>query len=93
MSIDQVPLSEQAHSLAPAQHGEPVHRVDDPIPVLAWIHTRKGHQLVEGVALAWTPKAAHVRYIDEHGRDGFTWLGPTPSPGGDHPSRPVQSGR
>lgn len=74
VAIEQVPLSESAVSLGPAQHGEPVRTADIPIPVTAWIHTRHGHVEVEGVALAWTHKAARVRYIDEHGREGFAWL-------------------
>ncbi len=74
MGVEQVPLSEQAVSLGPAQYGEPVHQADDPVPVTAWIQNRRGHHQVEAVCLAWTPKAARVRYVDEHGREGFAWL-------------------
>ncbi|TRW47414.1 hypothetical protein [Georgenia yuyongxinii] len=74
MPVEQVPLSEQAHSLGPAQYGTPVRQAGEPLPVSAWIHTRKGHQLVDGVALAWTTKAARIRYIDGHGREGFAWV-------------------
>ncbi|KAE8763432.1 hypothetical protein [Georgenia thermotolerans] len=74
MSVEQVPLSEQAYSLGPAQYGTPVRPAGEPLPITAWIHTRKGHQLVDGVALAWTEKAVRVRYVDGHGREGFAWV-------------------
>ncbi|MFD1505610.1 hypothetical protein FE374_01580 [Georgenia yuyongxinii] len=74
MAVEQVPLSEQAHSLGPAQYGEPVTRPDEPPPVRAWIHTRTGHEAVDGVAVAWTPRAVRLRYTDGHGREGFAWV-------------------
>ncbi len=74
MAIEQVPLRDQAYSLGPAQYGLPIHQADEPLPVAAWIQTRAGHHLVEGVAVAWTPKAAHIRYVDEHGREGYAWV-------------------
>ncbi|GAA1646554.1 hypothetical protein [Georgenia ruanii] len=74
MAVEPVPLSEQAHSLGPAQHGGPVTRPDEPLPVSAWIHTRRGHETVDGVAVAWTPCAVRVRYTDTHGREGYAWL-------------------
>ncbi|WP_345216605.1 hypothetical protein [Georgenia halophila] len=74
MAIDQVPLREQAYSLGPAQYGQPVHQPDEALAVSAWIQTRTGHHLVEGVAVAWTPKAARIRYTDDHGREGYAWV-------------------
>ncbi|KAE8763921.1 hypothetical protein [Georgenia thermotolerans] len=74
MAVEPVPLSEQAHSLGPAQHGGPVTRPDEPLPVRAWIHTRRGHEAVDGVAVAWTQRAVRVRYTDGHGREGYAWL-------------------
>jgi hypothetical protein len=74
MAVEPVPLSEQAYSLGPAQYGGPVTRPDPPLPVRAWIHTRTGHEAVDGVAVAWTSRAVRVRYADGHGREGFVWV-------------------
>ena len=74
MAIDQVPLSEQAATLEPAQYGGPVHRADEPLEVSAWILTRRGHSRVDAIALAWTQKAVWIRYVDDHGREGFAWV-------------------
>ncbi|MFC7403754.1 hypothetical protein [Georgenia alba] len=74
MAIEQVPLRDQAYSLSPAQYGSPVHQPDEPLPVTAWIQTRTGHYQVDGVAVAWTPKAARIRYADDHGREGYAWV-------------------
>ncbi|TRW46435.1 hypothetical protein [Georgenia yuyongxinii] len=45
-----------------------------PIPLRVWVHTRQGHRAVDGVAVAWTSRAVRVRYLDEHGRQGFAWV-------------------
>jgi hypothetical protein len=74
VAIEQVPLREQAYSLGPAQYGAPVHQASEPLPVAAWIHTRSGHHRVVGVAVAWTAKAARIRYTDDHGREGYAWV-------------------
>ena len=74
MAIDQVPLSEQAASLGPAQYGTPVSRPDEPLAVSAWILTRRGHSRVDALAMAWTQKAVWIRYVDEHGREGYVWV-------------------
>lgn len=74
VAIDQVPLNEQAASLEPAQYGAPVSRPDTPLEVTAWIYNRLGHSRVDGLAMAWTPKAVWVRYIDKHGREGIAWV-------------------
>ncbi|WP_447925561.1 hypothetical protein [Georgenia muralis] len=74
MAVDQVPLSEQAFSLGPAQYGDPVTHPETPVPVRAWVHNRTGHHLVDGAAVAWTKTAVRVRYTDEHGREGFAWV-------------------
>lgn len=74
MPIEQVPLSEQAATLELAQYGGPVRRAEEPLEVSAWIHTRRGHLSVDATALAWTQKAVWIRYIDDHGREGFAWV-------------------
>lgn len=74
MPIEQVPLSEQAATLEPAQYGGPVRRAEEPLEVSAWIHTLRGHARVDATALAWTQKAVWIRYIDDHGREGFAWV-------------------
>lgn len=74
MALDRVPLRDQADSLEPPQYGHPLRRAETPIAVSAWIHTRRGHALVEGVAVAWTPRAVLLRYVDEHGREGVAWV-------------------
>ncbi|MFH5822710.1 hypothetical protein [Georgenia sp. AZ-5] len=74
MGVEQVPLRDQPDSLGPPQYGRPVHQADEPLPVTAWIHTRSGHQRVEGVAVAWTAKAVRLRYMDDHGREGYAWV-------------------
>ncbi|RPF26806.1 hypothetical protein [Georgenia muralis] len=74
MAIDQIPLRDAAVSLGPEQHGYPVTTPDHPIEVAAWVHTRLGHRQVTAEAVAWTPRAARIRYLDEHGRQGFAWV-------------------
>ncbi|WP_324654043.1 hypothetical protein [Georgenia sp. H159] len=74
MAIDQVPLSEQAITLEPAQYGAPVRRAEEPLEVSAWIHTRRGHARVDAIALAWTQRAVWIRYVDDYGREGFAWV-------------------
>ncbi|GAA1970502.1 hypothetical protein GCM10009718_02520 [Isoptericola halotolerans] len=40
----------------------------------AWVTDGKGRTFeATGEALAWTPKAVYVRYIDPGGREGFAW--------------------
>jgi len=70
----EVPASEAPDTLGPEQYGQPVKVAEAPVPALAWIHTRNGHQLVEGEAIAWTPRAVRVRYADDQGRVGTAWL-------------------
>lgn len=70
----QIPASELAASLGPQQYGEPVTVAEEPIPAAAWIHTRNGHQLVDAVAVAWTPRAVQIRYADQLGRVGQAWV-------------------
>ncbi|NLI18413.1 MAG: hypothetical protein GX427_06325 [Actinomycetales bacterium] len=74
MVADRVPLRDQAYSLEPAQYGQPLHRAETAIPVRAWVLTRHGHARVDGHAVAWTPRAVLLRYVDEHGREGTAWV-------------------
>lgn len=68
-------MREGALSLSPPAIGEPVHPMDPPVPVRAWIHrTRHGWKQLDARADAWTAKAVRVEYEDEHGRTGLAWL-------------------
>ncbi|WP_156198972.1 hypothetical protein [Actinotalea caeni] len=72
---DRVPLHEGALSLPPAAVGQPVRPLDPPVPVLVWVpRARFGWARLEAVATAYTPTAGHVRYRDEHGREGVAWV-------------------
>jgi hypothetical protein len=75
MPLEPVRDDHVAHTLTPAQYGEPVKIADHPVPALAWIRNRDGrHRLVDAVATAWTPRAVQVRYTDPHGSDRSVWV-------------------
>ncbi|MGC0272240.1 hypothetical protein ACO0LV_04490 [Pseudactinotalea sp. Z1739] len=45
------------------------------MPVRAWVlHRRDGWQRIDGEAVAYTPRAGRVAYVDEHGRTGAVWV-------------------
>lgn len=70
-----MPLREAAITLPPLAYGQPVRKLDPPIPVRAWIpRSRHGWTQVDGRATAYTATAAHVQYLDEHGRTGYAWV-------------------
>ena len=70
--MDRVPLRDMARSLPLAVRGQETTTPGEPIPVRAWIVTGRGADLeVDAEATSWTPRAVHVRYIDDHGREGF----------------------
>ncbi len=55
--------------------GQRITRPASAVPVRAWILDARGRDLeVDGEAVAWTPRVVHVRYLDEHGRQGFVWV-------------------
>jgi hypothetical protein len=55
--------------------GGRVVRASTAIPVRAWLVTSQGRDVeVDAEAVAWTDRAVNVRYFDEHGREGFTWV-------------------
>lgn len=59
---------------AEARRETPV-RPEHPIRVKVWITDGRGRSFeANGEALAWTPRAVHVRYIDLAGREGFAWV-------------------
>lgn len=73
--MDRVPLRDMARSLPLAARGQSTTTPGTPIPVRAWIVTGRGVDLeVDAEVTSWTARAVHVRYIDEHGREGFAWL-------------------
>lgn len=72
--VDQIPLRAMATSLGPRPIGEPITRPERGLPVRTWLHTSEGDVEADGVAIAWTPRAVHVRYFDQHGREGFVWV-------------------
>lgn len=73
--MDRVPLRDMARSVPVAARGTATTTPGEPIPVRAWIVTGRGADVeVDAEATSWTPRAVHVRYIDEHGRQGFTWV-------------------
>lgn len=72
---DGVPWAEAAFSLPPSAIGQPVRPLDPPVPVLVWLpRPRHGWVRLEGEANAFTAGAGHVRYRDEHGREGAAWV-------------------
>lgn len=73
--IERVPVRDHARDVPlEARAGVPA-RPDVPVPVRVWIQTGRGDAFeANGEALAWTPRAVHVRYIDPAGREGFAWM-------------------
>lgn len=62
-------------SLPPGAIVKPVHELDPPVPVRAWIHrSRHGWKQLDGRADAWTTMAVRAEYEDEHGRTDVDWL-------------------
>ncbi len=69
------PFPQRARSLAMRQYGGPVTKATSPIPVHVWLLSVDGEETeVQGMALAWTPRAVHVRYIDRHQREDSAWV-------------------
>jgi hypothetical protein len=55
--------------------GDRVTRPEEPPAVRAWILDARGRDVqVDGEAVAWTARAVHVHYLDEHGREGWVWV-------------------
>lgn len=68
-------MREAAETLPPRAIGEPIHELETPIPVTAWLSIpRQGPTRFEAEAIAWTPRAGRVRYHDQHGREGHAWV-------------------
>jgi hypothetical protein len=68
-------MHEAGVSLPSSALGGPSRTLDPPVPVRAWVYTRaRGWLRVVGDAVAWTPKAGMVRYVDEHGRSDAVWV-------------------
>lgn len=69
------PFPQQARSLHARQHGLPITEPERPIAVRAWIVTVRGEDLeVDGDAMAWTPRAVRVRYVDRFGHLDSAWV-------------------
>lgn len=72
---DRVPMRDAAETLPPPAIGGPIRELEAPIPVTAWLSfPRQGPTRLEAEATAWTPRAGHVRYHDQHGREGNAWV-------------------
>ncbi|NNU27480.1 hypothetical protein [Isoptericola sediminis] len=73
--IERVPLRDVATEVPPEARREPPTRPPEPLPVTAWVTDGRGRTFrADGEALAWTPRAVYVRYVDPVGREGFAWL-------------------
>ena len=73
--IDRIPLRDMARTLPGKAVTGTVTRPDEGMPVEAWIVNGKGDDVVvKGLAIAWTKRAVHLSYFDEHGRQGFAWV-------------------
>ncbi|WP_166850868.1 hypothetical protein [Isoptericola sp. BMS4] len=74
--IESVPMRDAAHGAPQEQRvGERIIEPTDPIPVRVWIEARQsGNHECDGYAIGWTDRQVHVRYIDTHGREGWTWV-------------------
>lgn len=58
-----------------ARKDERVVEPPEPLPVRVWITQRQtGEAEVNAVALGWTSRQVHVRYIDPNGREGWAWV-------------------
>ena len=74
--IESVPPRDGAYS-APKEQRERQRVVEpsDPIPVRVWIEARQsGNHECDAHAIGWTDRQVHVRYVDIHGREGWTWV-------------------
>lgn len=73
--MDQVPLRDMAHSLPVAARGQSPTTPAAPVPVRVWVLTGRGTDVeLDAEATSWTRRAVHVRYVDDHGREGFAWV-------------------
>lgn len=68
-------MREAAETLPPLAIGGPIRELEVPIPVIAWLSLpRQGPTRLEAEAIAWTQRAGHLRYRDQHGREGNVWV-------------------
>jgi len=68
-------MQDTAISLPPSAVGQPIRYLDPAVRVTVWIpRARHGWVQLDGAANAWTTTAAHVEYVDEHGRTGYAWV-------------------
>ncbi|MBB5474696.1 hypothetical protein HNR08_003432 [Cellulomonas hominis] len=76
VGIDRVPMRDMARQVPPSViTGARVTRPDEPPQVRAWIVDGRARDVeVDGEAVAWTPRAVHVHYVDAHGREGWVWV-------------------
>lgn len=57
-------LARQAVSLTAPEVGDRITRAKAPVPVRAWVRFGADARLVEAVSVAWTPRAACIRFPD-----------------------------
>lgn len=75
MSSAQIPMRDWAHSISPAAIGQPITKAAQELHVRAWIINHSGTDAqVDAEATAWTARAVHIRYRDEHDREGSAWV-------------------
>jgi len=73
--VDRVPMRDMARPVPSAALTTPAHTLDTAVRVRAWIIDGHGRDVqIDGEAIAWTPRAAHVHYFDANGREGFVWV-------------------
>jgi len=72
--LDRVSLRDAAHDApAGARHGLRMVQAETPVPVRVWLTNSRGEHRFDGVAVAWTSTQVRVRYLDDTGREGWTW--------------------
>jgi hypothetical protein len=73
--VDRVPMRDMARQIPSGALTTPPRTFDTPVRVRAWIVDGHGRDVeIDGEAIAWTPRAAHVHYFDANGREGFVWV-------------------
>ena len=68
-------MRDQPDSLPLHALGGDPRRLEPPVPVRVWICSpRVGWRQLAAEATAWTPRAGHVTYRDEHDREDNIWV-------------------
>ena len=72
--LNEVLIRPRPISLSDAEIGTRITKVDEPVPVRAWVRFPESPIQVDGQAVAWTPRAVRVEFELRDGARLSAWV-------------------